>query len=123
MAISYAVRKQLLAASLPEANEVRLQLQDYLARTGMAPPDFARRINYARETLCFFLNGRYSKISYGSYWINRRTADCCSPAPTSWRQSSPGKPWSWSNGVPGFMQARLCLASLRRKQPRSCTLS
>ncbi|MFZ0794487.1 MAG: RHS repeat-associated core domain-containing protein, partial [Candidatus Korobacteraceae bacterium] len=29
----------------------------------MAPPDFARRINYARETLYFFLNGRYSRIS------------------------------------------------------------
>ena len=35
MALSYAVRRQLLAASLPEATEVRLELQDYLARTGM----------------------------------------------------------------------------------------
>ena len=41
MALSYAVRRQLLAASLPEATEVRLELQDYLARTGMTPPDFA----------------------------------------------------------------------------------
>ncbi len=273
MAISYAVRKQLLAASLPEANEVRLELQDYLARTGMAPPDFARRINYARETLYFFLNGRYSKISSndariraairdfiaahpiatpvistgklyetenarllrryfyealdhrrayylygapgtqktyvlqhliaelnrseiakngegrrayyiyvrqgirsqdlmkrvaescgaigwarstrfcatcvsisanarccwsltkpsicrlsawrpcGNCWINRRTAGYCSPAPTSWRQYSPARPWNWSNGVPGFMPARPCLASLKRKQPTSCTLS
>ena len=47
MALSYAERKQLLAASLPESNEVRLELQDYLARTGMAPPDFAHRINSA----------------------------------------------------------------------------
>ena len=63
MALSYAVRRQLLAASLPEATEVRLELQDYLARTGMAPPDFARRINYARETVYQFLNGHYSRIS------------------------------------------------------------
>src|SRR5450756_1825784 len=63
MALSYAVRRQLLEASLPEATEVRLELQDYLARTGMAPPDFARRINYARETVYSFLNGNYSWIS------------------------------------------------------------
>ena len=63
MALSYAVRRQLLAASLPESTEVRLELQDYLARTGMAPPDFARRINYARETVYSFLNGNYSWIS------------------------------------------------------------
>jgi hypothetical protein len=46
-----------LAANLPEASEVRLELEDYLARTGMAPPDFARRINYSRETVYQFLNG------------------------------------------------------------------
>ena len=63
MALSYAVRRHLLAASLPEATEVRLELQDYLARTGMTPPDFARRINYARETIYQFLNGHYSRIS------------------------------------------------------------
>lgn len=63
MAISYEQRKLLLAANLPEANEVRLELQDYLARTGMALPDFAHRINYARETLYHFLNGHYSRIS------------------------------------------------------------
>jgi hypothetical protein len=63
MALSYATRKQLLAASLPEAAEVRLELQDYLARTGMAPPDFARCINYSRETVYQFLNGNYSRIS------------------------------------------------------------
>jgi DNA transposition AAA+ family ATPase len=63
MALSYAVRRQLLAASLPKSTEVRLELQDYLARTGMTPPDFARRINYARETVYSFLNGNYSWIS------------------------------------------------------------
>jgi hypothetical protein len=58
VALSYAARKQLLAANVPEATEVRLELQDYLARTGMAPPDFARRINYSRETVYQFLNGQ-----------------------------------------------------------------
>src|SRR5665811_267668 len=258
MALSYAVRRQLLEASLPESTEVRLELQDYLARTGMTPSDFARRINYARETVYQFLNGHYSRISsndglirtairdfiaahpiaspaissgklyetenarllrqyfyealdhgrayylygapgtqktyvlqhliaelnrseiakngegrgayyvyvrqgihsldlmkrvaqscgaigmgtrccwsltkpsicrlsawrpYGNCWINRRTAGCCSPAPTSWRQSSHARPWSWNNGVPAFMPARPCPASLRRKQPLSCTRS
>src|ERR1035438_3893522 len=63
MALSCAVRRQLLEASLPESTEVRLELQDYLARTGMTPPDFARRINYSRETVYQFLNGHYSRIS------------------------------------------------------------
>src|ERR1035441_10901805 len=63
MALSCAVRRQRLEASLPESTEVRLELQDYLARTGMTPPDFARRINYARETVYSFLNGHYSWIS------------------------------------------------------------
>jgi hypothetical protein len=53
MALSYAVRRQLLAASLPESTEVRLELQDYLARTGMTPSDFARRINYAGSVASF----------------------------------------------------------------------
>ena len=48
---------------MPEATEVRLELQNYLARTGMAPPDFARRINYSRETVYQFLNGNHSRIS------------------------------------------------------------
>ena len=63
MAISYGHDRQLLAANSPEANEVRLELQDYLARTGMALPDFAHRINYSRETVYHFLSGHYSRIS------------------------------------------------------------
>ena len=51
MALSYAVRRQLLAASLPESTEVRLELQDYLARTGMTPPDFARRIRKGQHVV------------------------------------------------------------------------
>ena len=29
---------------------------------------------------------------YGNCWINRRTAGCCSPAPTSWSRSLPARP-------------------------------
>ena len=63
MAFSRAARRQLLAANAPQANEVRLELQDYLGRTGMAPPDFAHRINYSREAVYNFLSGRYHRIS------------------------------------------------------------
>src|SRR5580658_490834 len=97
MAISYAVRKQLLAASLPEANEVRLELQDYLARTGMAPPDFARRINYARETLYFFLNGRYSRISSNDYSIRAAIRDFIATHPIATPVISSGKLYETEN--------------------------
>ena len=97
MAISYAVRKQLLAASLPEANEVRLQLQDYLARTGMAPPDFARRINYARETLYFFLNGRYSRISSNDCSIRAAIRDFIAAHPIATPIISSGKLYQTEN--------------------------
>ncbi|MGA7462151.1 MAG: hypothetical protein WBW69_18110, partial [Candidatus Korobacteraceae bacterium] len=63
MAFSRAARRQLLAASVPEANEIRLELQDYLGRIGMAPPDFAHRINYSRVSVYNFLSGRYDRIS------------------------------------------------------------
>jgi len=35
----------------------------------------------------------------------------------------PPRRWSWSNGVTGFMPARPCPASQKKKQPISCTLS
>lgn len=63
MAISYMERKKLLAAGLPETREVRLELQDYLARAGLVPADFAHRINYSKEAVCSFLSGNYQRIS------------------------------------------------------------
>src|ERR1017187_2468651 len=81
MALSYAVRRQLLAASLPEATEVRLELQDYLGWTGMAPKDFARRINYARETVYQFLNGHYSRISSNDGLIRAAIRDFIAALP------------------------------------------
>ena len=61
MALSNARKKELLALNLPESNDVRRELQDYLARTGLNAVDFARRINYSSESLHSFINGRYHR--------------------------------------------------------------
>jgi predicted transcriptional regulator len=58
-------------------------LQDYLARTGMAPSDFARRINYARETVYQFLNGHYSRISSNDGLIRTAIRDFIAPIAAS----------------------------------------
>jgi len=116
MAISYAVRKQLLAASLPEANEVRLELQDYLARTGMAPPDFARRINYARETLYFFLNGRYSRISSNDCSIRAAIRDFIAAHPIATPVISTGKLYETENANPDNRRERFVECTLKGMQ-------
>ena len=97
MAISYEQRKLLLAANLPEANEVRLQLQDYLARTGMALPDFAHRINYARETLYHFLNGHYSRVSSNDRSIRAAIRDFIATHPIAAPIVSSGKLYETEN--------------------------
>src|ERR1035438_8062210 len=97
MALSYAVRKQLLAAGLPESTEVRRELQDYLARTGMAPSDFARRINYARETVYQFLNGHYSRISSNDGLIRTAIRDFIAAHPIATPVISAGKLYETEN--------------------------
>ncbi len=97
MAFSHAERRQLLEASSPEANEVRLQLQDYLARTGMAPPDFARRINYSRQALFFFLNGSYSAVSSNDGLIRAAIRDFIAPHPMPTPVISTGKLYETEN--------------------------
>jgi hypothetical protein len=97
MALSYAVRRQLLEASLPESTEVRLELQDYLARTGMAPTDFARRINYARETVYQFLNGHYSRISSNDGLIRTAIRDFIAAHPIATPVVSSGKLYETEN--------------------------
>ena len=97
MAISYEQRKLLLAANLPEASEVRLELQDYLARTGMALPDFAHRINYARETLYHFLNGHYSRVSSNDRSIRAAIRDFITTHPIAAPIVSSGKLYETEN--------------------------
>jgi hypothetical protein len=153
VALSHAQRRQLLAESLPEANEVRLQLRDYLARTGMTPPDFAHGINYAQQTLYFFLNGRYSKVSANECSIRAAIREFIAAHPRSallgrhklcsGRSSSPrrrsGSPRShsillkelWSRKLPlflvlqSFSRPALMLPEARLAEPyrRACFLT
>jgi hypothetical protein len=82
---------------LPESTEVRLKLQDYLARTGMAPSDFARRINYARETVYQFLNGHYSRISSNDGLIRTAIRDFIAAHPIAAPAISSGKLYETEN--------------------------
>jgi DNA transposition AAA+ family ATPase len=40
-----------------------LRVQDYLARTGLSVPDFARRVGYGESSLRLFLNGNYQNVA------------------------------------------------------------
>jgi DNA transposition AAA+ family ATPase len=82
---------------LPESTEVRLELQDYLARTGMAPTDFARRINYSRETVYQFLNGHYSRISSNDGLIRTAIRDFIAAHPIATPAISSGKLYETEN--------------------------
>src|ERR1019366_4507591 len=97
MALSSGVRRQRLPASLPESTEVRLELQDSLAGTGMAPSDFARRINYARETGYQFLNGHYSRISSNDGLIRTAIRDFIAAHPIATPVISAGKLYETEN--------------------------
>src|SRR5580658_7511848 len=85
------------SSSVPEANEVRLELQDYLGRTGMAPPDFASRINYSGETVYSFLNGRYSRISSNDTRIRAAIRDFIAAHPIAAPAISTGKLYETEN--------------------------
>ena len=82
---------------MPEASEVRLELQDYLAGIGMTPPDFARRINYARETVYQFLNGHYSRISSNDGLIRTAIRDFIAAHPIATPVISSGKLYETEN--------------------------
>ena len=97
MALSKAQRRELLAESLPEANEVRLELQDYLGRTGMAPPDFAHRINYSRVAVYNFLSGRYHRISSNDTLIRAAIRDFIAAHPIASPVVSTGKLYETQN--------------------------
>ena len=97
MALSCEQRRQLLAENLPEAQEVRLQLQDYLARTGLTSPDFASRINYSRQTLYHFLNGRYSNVSSNDRNIRAAIRDFIAAHPIDSPVISSGKLYETEN--------------------------
>jgi DNA transposition AAA+ family ATPase len=97
VALSKPQRRQLLAENLPEANEVRLELQDYLGRTGMAPPDFAHRINYSRVAVYNFLSGRYHRISSNDTLIRAAIRDFIAAHPIASAVISTGKLYETQN--------------------------
>ena len=97
MGLSKAQRRQLLADTLPEANEVRLQLQDYLGRTGMAPPDFAHRINYSRPAVYNFLSGSYKRISSNDTLIRTAIRDFIAAHPIAAPVIGSGKLYETKN--------------------------
>jgi DNA transposition AAA+ family ATPase len=63
MAYSSEERRRLLQVTLPQSNEVRAKLQEYLNRTGLTAPDFGKRISYSGIAVRFFLEGRYENIA------------------------------------------------------------
>ena len=97
MALSHAQRRKLLTATLPEAKEVRLELRDYLARTGMALSDFAHRVNYSRETIFCFLNGSYSRISSNDCNVRAAIRDFIAAHPIASPPVSIGKLYDTEN--------------------------
>ena len=63
----------------------------------MAPPDFARRINYARETVYQFLNGHYSRISSNDGLIRTAIRDFIAAHPIATPTTSTGKLYETEN--------------------------
>lgn len=49
--------------------ECVLRLRDYLSRTGLPIPEFARRIGYGNSSLSLFLNGRYHNVAGSARWL------------------------------------------------------
>jgi len=54
---------QRIQASAAERARVLPKMRDYLARTGLGVKDFARRINYAYQTLNLFTNDKYHQVA------------------------------------------------------------
>ncbi len=55
-------RKKLLKSSTERRHRVQKLASDYINRSGMAKPDFARRIGYAHSTLNLFLRDQYHNV-------------------------------------------------------------
>jgi DNA transposition AAA+ family ATPase len=53
---------------------MRVRMADYMARTGLAIPDFAQRIGYSGVTVRHFLNGIYHNISRSAHTLVARAS-------------------------------------------------
>jgi len=58
-----ALNKAKLATEAAANSECIARVQDYLARTGLAIPDLARRVGYGRSSISFFLAGTYHNVA------------------------------------------------------------
>jgi DNA transposition AAA+ family ATPase len=57
------VGKARSEAEIERDAAARLRIHDYLDRSGLSQPEFARRIDYSYDTLRLFLTGRYHRIA------------------------------------------------------------
>jgi len=57
------LNKVKLVAEVPANSECIARVTDYLARTGLTVPNFARRVGYGASSLRFFLAGTYHNIA------------------------------------------------------------
>lgn len=51
------------------------RIDDYLARTGLTVPEFARRIGYSEVTVRFFLRGQYQNVSRSAHSLVKAATD------------------------------------------------
>lgn len=67
--------KAALAEEAHVNAEYRKRIEDYLARTGLSLPDFARRIGYSQVTLRFFLADRYHNVGRSAHTLIRTAVE------------------------------------------------
>jgi DNA transposition AAA+ family ATPase len=98
MALSTREREALLAQNLPASNEVRREIQDYMARTGLTTADLARRIGYSVPALNNFMRGAYAQISGSDAGIRKALLDFKTAHPVGGDEGSlPGKLYDTAN--------------------------
>lgn len=67
MKVDVAANRIALASEAETNAATVVRIADYLARTGLSQPEFARRIGYSAVTLRFFLAGQYGNVSRSAH--------------------------------------------------------
>jgi DNA transposition AAA+ family ATPase len=96
-AYSQQQRRQLLEVSAPKTREVVRELNDYLARTGLATQDFARRINYSGVSVRFFLDGKYENVASNDSAIRAAIHNFIQAHPVAVTEEGTGRLYETSN--------------------------
>jgi hypothetical protein len=67
--VTWAAREDrgILAAQADTNAALAKRIDDYLARTALTAPEFARRIGYSEVTLRFFMHGQYQNVSRSAH--------------------------------------------------------